>query len=218
MCIRDSFIDADHGHIITGDLRIVENNRLRKLLAKGPKYRESEGISWNKAQQSITEGINDFITKWTNSEKLPRSLLTEWKIKVFKCLNDKINTLKTRIHPKPTTKILSDDVVKNDLDKLQERYVMVPIDKADNNVAFVCKRYYIEVIVKELGMRGNPSSTYEHLHNISPNEIIHNHQNDLQERFHMTVPEEMCTLPDIYWLPKLHKTPTKARFIIASCC
>ena len=124
--------------------------------------------------------------------------------------------MKTRIHPKPTTKILSDDVVKNDLDKLQERYILIPIDKADNNVAFVCKRYYIEVIVKELGMRGNPSSTYEHLHNVIPNEIIHNHQNYLQERFHMTVPGEMCTLPDIYWLPKLHKTPTKARFIIAS--
>ena len=38
-CADSPFIDADHGHIITGDLRIVENNKLRKLLAKGPKYR-----------------------------------------------------------------------------------------------------------------------------------------------------------------------------------
>ena len=32
----------------------------------------------------------------------------------------------------------------------------------------------------------------------------------------MKIAEDMCTLPDIYWLPKLHKSPTKARFIIAS--
>ena len=93
---------------------------------------------------------------------------------------------------------------------------MVPIDKADSNVAFVCKRYYIEVIAKELGLQGSQSSTYEHLQNSTPNEIISNHQNDLQEHFNMTVPQEMRTLPDIYWLPKLHKTPIKARYIIAS--
>ena len=91
---------------------------------------------------------------------------------------------------------------------------MVPIDKADSNVAFSCKRYYIEVIAKELGLLANPSSTYEHIQNTTPNEIIDNHRSNLKEQFHMTVPEEMCTLPDIYWLPKLHKNPIKARFII----
>lgn len=34
------FCDPDNKHIITGDLRVVENARLRKLLTKGPNYRE----------------------------------------------------------------------------------------------------------------------------------------------------------------------------------
>ena len=35
-----SFINNDHGHILTGDLRIISNDKLRKLLFKGPKHRE----------------------------------------------------------------------------------------------------------------------------------------------------------------------------------
>ena len=215
-CAGSSFIDAHHGHIITGDLNIVQNNKLRKLLVKGPKYRESERICWNKARESISEGITNSIQKWIDSERLPNALFTEWKSKVLECLDNKIQSLKARVHSKHTAKSLSDENVKQHLEELQERYVMVPIDKADSNVAFVCKRYYIEVIAKELGLQGSHSSTYEHLQNSTPNEIISNHQNDLQEHFDMTVPEEMHTLPDIYWLPKLHKTPIKARFIIAS--
>ena len=39
---------------------------------------------------------------------------------------------------------------------------------------------------------------------------------ELKDQFNMTVDNDMLTLPDIYWTPKLHKTPVKPRFIIAS--
>ncbi len=35
--------------------------------------------------------------------------------------------------------------------------MFVPADKAGNNVIIVCKKYYIETLVKELGM-DNPAS------------------------------------------------------------
>ena len=38
----DSFLcDSHHKHIIIEDLKIVENNKLRILLTKGPNYREA---------------------------------------------------------------------------------------------------------------------------------------------------------------------------------
>ena len=37
---------------------------------------------------------------------------------------------------------------------------MVPIDKAANNVAFVCKRYYAKVLLKEMGLINGTSDTY----------------------------------------------------------
>ena len=33
------FCDPDHGHITTGDLHVVKNQRLRKLFTKGPNCR-----------------------------------------------------------------------------------------------------------------------------------------------------------------------------------
>ena len=35
-CNQSDFKDPNHGHIVTGDLRIVEDVKLRKLLSKGP--------------------------------------------------------------------------------------------------------------------------------------------------------------------------------------
>ena len=39
-CKESKFCYEPHGHVITGDLRVIENAKLRELVAKGPKYRE----------------------------------------------------------------------------------------------------------------------------------------------------------------------------------
>ena len=44
-CTTSPFTDPKHGHFVTGDIRIVQNNKLRKLLYKGPKYREPVSIN-----------------------------------------------------------------------------------------------------------------------------------------------------------------------------
>ena len=38
-CVNSSFCDPHHKYIITGDLRITKNNKVKKLLAKGTKYK-----------------------------------------------------------------------------------------------------------------------------------------------------------------------------------
>ena len=39
-CSNSEFKDHNHGHIVTGDLRIVKDARLRKLLSKGLYFRK----------------------------------------------------------------------------------------------------------------------------------------------------------------------------------
>ena len=34
-----------------------------------------------------------------------------------------------------------------------------PIDKASNNVAIICKRYYVEMILKKIGVNGHGNNT-----------------------------------------------------------
>ena len=38
---------------------------------------------------------------------------------------------------------------------------MYPIDKAANNIAFICKKYYVQVLLKELGLLNTRSNTYQ---------------------------------------------------------
>ena len=42
--------------------------------------------------------------------------------------------------------------VKACLSDLHSKYVFVPADKAPNNVVIICKWYYIETLIKELGL------------------------------------------------------------------
>ena len=37
---------------------------------------------------------------------------------------------------------------------------MCPIDKAATNIAFICKKYYVQVLLKELGLLNATSNTY----------------------------------------------------------
>ena len=37
-CKESKFCYEPHGYVITGDLRVIENAKLRELVGKGPKY------------------------------------------------------------------------------------------------------------------------------------------------------------------------------------
>ena len=47
----NSFINNNCGHVITGNLNIVNKERLRQLIAKGPKYREPKQICFEEARK-----------------------------------------------------------------------------------------------------------------------------------------------------------------------
>jgi hypothetical protein len=65
--------------------------------------------------------------------------------------------------------------VVNELRRLHENFVLVPADKASNNIVFVCKNYYYECLLNELGITstsGNPTYTRT---NLTKDEILQNH-------------------------------------------
>ena len=100
---------------------------------------------------------------------------------------------------------------------LQQKYVLVPADKAGNSINFVCKYYYIHTLMEELGINSGSTinSTYEK-QDVIVDEIMRTHTTTLENIFHITLQQKEKNLPKIYWIPKLHKTPYKARFIAGS--
>ena len=61
---------------------------------------------------------------------------------------ERISSLKEKIRS-PKQKILDDLDVQDTLRRLHDDFALVPADKAANNVIVVCKKYYIETLIKE---------------------------------------------------------------------
>ena len=114
-------------------------------------------------------------------------------------------------------KILEHLHIKTYLTELQSKYELVPADKTGNNIIFVCQYYYIRTLMEELGINSvtNLNSTYGNQDN-TEDELIQTHATALEDVFDITLQQKEKHLPQIYWIPKLHKTPYKARFIAGS--
>ena len=76
-------------------------------------------------------------------------------------------------------------------------------------VIIVCTKYYIDTLVKELGINNvninNP--TYIQIDNSF--ETIVKSQNQFITSVGLEMSEEDQNLPYLYWTPKLHKSPYK---------
>ena len=82
-------------------------------------------------------------------------------------------------------------------------------------MALVCKRFYASVITRELALNNNSSTDTYNAVGLSANDIIDKNIRDLKIKFRTDNSSiENHQLPNMYWVPKMHKNPIKARFII----
>ena len=101
--------------------------------------------------------------------------------------------------------------LKQGIQKFHRKYVLVPADKAANNVVVVCRLHYVNTLKQELdGTRAYLETDTDEV------SVVNAHLNDLSVKFSVCVNEGQDKLPTMYWLPKLHKRPYKARFIANS--
>ena len=216
----NSFINNHYGHIITGNLKIVNNERLRQLISKGPKYREPKQISFEEAREGIQTGIEQFIERILNNKGIHKNHISEWKSHVMASVKGKIQTLKNKIKCRSVKSIFSEHGVKNIMFSLKEDFVIVPIDKAANNVAFICKHFYALTIIKELNLdchlsNQDDNNTYIFINDKTKDQIIKEHKLYLSKD-KINLPNNMQDLPVMYWIRKVHKNPNSFPFIITS--
>ena len=76
-----------------------------------------------------TKGIEQFTERISNDKGIHENHLSEWKSHVTSSVNEKICTLKNNITCGSVESIFSEPEVKN-----TEGFVIVPLDKAANNV------------------------------------------------------------------------------------
>ena len=96
-CNTSKFCYEPHGHVITGDLMVIENVQLGELVAKGPKYREPNKINWQSTETMISNSIDLYAEQWSKREQVDLKYLAEWKDQVKELVVERISSLKEKI-------------------------------------------------------------------------------------------------------------------------
>ena len=159
------------------------------------------------------DAIEHYARTWAKKEEVEVDALSEWLKSIRTLVKRRLYILSKTMSTK-TRSVFTDHEVIKTLNSLHDKYVVVPADKAANNVIFVCKSYYYQCLVKELGIGENIRSSYEHT-TLPKEDILRNHKSVINS-FGINVNDSNFDLPFMYWIPKLHKCPYKQRYIAGS--
>ena len=73
---------------MTGDLNIVQKDKLGDLLRKGPKFREPVSFSWHQNFDIIMDACETYARQWAKKEDVELDTLSEW----IKLIGDVVKT------------------------------------------------------------------------------------------------------------------------------
>ena len=149
------------------------------------------------------------MMQWAKREGASKWVLHDWTESVKSVINNRVNIYQFDRNKS----VLSSHIAKEYLDSVHDNFVLALADKASNNVIIICKKFYHDVLARELGVdavgRSSGNDTYKTC-SIKEEKIIHDHISFLaleaKDKF----------LPSLYWLPKLHKDLYMFRYIAAS--
>ena len=85
----------------------------------------------------------------------------DWKRKILQEIYNKIIFPKHGIKVHKANPVLKQDAKIKYFNELRKKYVSVPFGKAANNIVIICKKYYVAVILKEIGILDAGNKTYE---------------------------------------------------------
>ena len=170
-CPGSEFLYAPCCHVVTGDLSIVQNDKLRDLLRKGPKFREPVSFSWHQNFDIIMDACETYARQWAKKEDVELDTLSEWIKSIGEVVKRRIRRLKHSVNTRSESIFRDPDVVR-ELSRLHDNFVIVPADKASNNYTFVCKRHYVDILIEELGLHSLPGNPTYNLTDFSKEDII----------------------------------------------
>ena len=214
-----AYVYSPHGHVHTGKLDIIKNDSLKNVMSKGAKFRLTPSVTKSKLWSILEEVMLKLKKKLARKCKLKEGSFLMW----YEFLRKKI---KRRHQSLKRCQLESNDIfeqeeVKQYLKKLHDRFVIVPVDKACNNFAIICKSFYIEILMNELGVINQNNilgnEVYQHM-SINKENFI-KEQEEANKTLGNCLEDENKHIPLLYWTSKQHKDPYKFRFIAgASHC
>ena len=192
----------------------IINAKVGNLLLKGQNTENQIGSTGKLQKQCFWNPLIS-LQKRSKREQVQLKYLSDWKDQLKELVADRISDLKGHFKS-PKCKVLNQLDVKDTLCKLHANHVLVSADKAANNVIVVCKKYHIDILVKELEINNVNSNNPTFIPiDDSFQTIIKSHNNFITS-VGLEMYEEDQNLLYLCWTPKLHKLPYKHSFIVGS--
>ena len=118
-------------------MKIITDSRIRSVISKGPKYRFPTHIDFNKCRETIASALNDYCTRWCKREHVESNALNNWKLKIFKIIDERVLFYSNNLDLLPPKPKLSFRYLKQGIQEFHRKYVLAPADKTANNVVVV---------------------------------------------------------------------------------
>jgi hypothetical protein len=125
------------GHIITGNLDIIDDKAIKHIVSKGPKYRLPSDINFDTCYKEIAESLATFCDKWCKRENTEKTALSAWKKAILEIMDLRVNYYKSHPSLLPRKSKHNLRLIKRGIQKLHSKFVLVPADKASNNIIFI---------------------------------------------------------------------------------
>ena len=181
----------------------MEDNEIFNILKNGSKFRLIPQLNKDIVRKEIIKSVEEYIYKVSFRLNIHLGYFSEWKAKLLNSIFNRITNIQNNY---PYT--INYRKFSNKIKSLQDKYVIMPVDKASNNFGFVCKRFYATVLISEI----NSNNVFEQ-YSGNINDIKNVYEKILKE--YKIVPA-MYNIPYVYGLPKFHKNPISFRFITSS--
>ena len=131
-------------------MKIIPDSRIRNIVSKGPKYRFPSRIDFNRCRREIASALNDFGNRWCKRESVECNALKEWKLGFFNIVDKPIFFYTHNTNLLPPKPKFSFRHLKQGIQEVHRKYVLVPADKVANNIVVVCWIYYMNTLKQEL--------------------------------------------------------------------
>ena len=115
MIDNNSFKSNYYGHIITGDLNMIYNERSDQFKSKGPKHLQPKQICLPVclALAEIQTSTDELIERISNDKDINQNHFSGWKSHFMSSEDEKVHTLKNEVTYRSVKSIFSEHEVKN---------------------------------------------------------------------------------------------------------
>lgn len=132
------YVNEQYGHVVTGNLNIVQDHFLAEIMNLGAKFRLPNATSKQAIINIFKKDLDIFIHSLSSYYGYPLDTFFQWHSKVFSEFKLQIDNIYSFSQHSPFNFTLHK--VKDSIIDLQNKFVIMYIDKATNNYAIICKK------------------------------------------------------------------------------